>query len=380
MLVQNLDGVGLVESALLHACARMLFHPANELWSAIDLGNVRQKLSINAFAEWPAKPHRVNPAVPTPTTAGVAPRRPIPNRWWIYQQERFPLFAHGLLIAAFSSCAVSFSFLLRGDAGGPAAASLVTAFVTAFILFLQLRVADEFKDFEEDARFRPYRPVPRGLVELRELAWVAAGGAVLQLGLAWWLAPRLVLLLLVTWAYLALMTREFFVRDWIRERPVTYLWTHMLIIPLTDYYATACDWQSAGAGPPAGLFWFIAVSFFNGVTLELGRKIRAPEDEEMGVRTYSRLWGRRWATSAWLGALLVTAACAMAASGRIDFVPQVATALVLLLVVALFLGWQFLAKPIQRHARMLERFSGLWTLILYLSLGLVPLLWRLVGP
>ena len=36
------------------------------------------------------------------------------NRWLVYQKERFPLLAHGPLIAAFSACAVSFSSLLRG--------------------------------------------------------------------------------------------------------------------------------------------------------------------------------------------------------------------------------------------------------------------------
>ena len=55
------------------------------------------------------------------------------------------------------------------------------AFATAFLFFLQLRIADEFKDFEEDSRYRPYRPVPRGLVRLRELGWLGAAAACLQL-------------------------------------------------------------------------------------------------------------------------------------------------------------------------------------------------------
>jgi len=309
--------------------------------------------------------------VNTPSTTLAA------NRWTVYQRERFPVLAHGGLIAAFSFSAVSFSFLLRGGRTVPSAASLLTAFATAFILFLQLRITDEFKDFDEDSRYRPYRPVPRGLVKLRELAFVGAAGALVQLGLALWLSPRLTLLLLLTWGYLALMTREFFVRDWIRERPITYLWTHMLIIPLADLYATACDWQGASASPPAGLFWFIAVSFFNGVSLELGRKIRAPGDEEEGVRTYSRLWGQRNAALAWLAALSVTAVCAVAAAAQIGCLPAEVSTLALLLGVALVLVWQFLAKPVTHRARLLEHFSGVWTLVLYLSLGIIPLLWKI---
>lgn len=299
------------------------------------------------------------------------------NRWWIYQRERFPIFAHGVLIAAFSSSAVGFSSLLRGDAVRPSVASLLTAFASAFLLFLQLRIADEFKDLDEDTRYRPYRPVPRGLVKLHELALIGGVGGLIQLALALWLSPRLVLLLLVTWAYLALMTREFFVRDWIRERPITYLWTHMLILPLTDFYATACDWQGARVAPPTGLFWFIAVSFFNGVTLELGRKIRAPGEEEEGVRTYSHLWGYRRATFVWLATMLITAACALAASERIGFLRSEAMTLGVLMVVAVLLAGQFLTTPVPARSRWLNHFSGIWTLVLYLSLGVMPLLWKL---
>ena len=83
------------------------------------------------------------------------------SRWWIYQRERFPVFGHGPLILAFSFSAMSYSALLRGATSLRPAAALV-AFVTAFLFFLQLRIADEFKDAEDDARWRPYRPVPRG--------------------------------------------------------------------------------------------------------------------------------------------------------------------------------------------------------------------------
>ena len=96
------------------------------------------------------------------------------KRWWIYQQERFPLAAHGPLILAFSASAVAYSALLRGPGARPAVISFAVAFLVSLGSFFLLRVADEFKDAEEDARFRPYRPVPRGLIRLRELGWASA--------------------------------------------------------------------------------------------------------------------------------------------------------------------------------------------------------------
>jgi len=289
------------------------------------------------------------------------------NRWWIYQKERFPLFAHGLLIAAFSSSAVCFSGLLRGQVDLPSLASLSVAFVTCFIFFLQLRIADEFKDFEEDSRYRPYRPVPRGLITLRSLGIVFVLGAVIQASLAIWLDVRLLVVLVIAWTYLALMSVEFFARDWLVTRPVTYLWTHMLIMPLVDFYATACDWLVVDGHPETGLGWFLAASFFNGCVIEIGRKIRNPEDEEEGVRTYSVLWGKRPASVVWVVLLAITGGFSVVAAIQIGF----------FLPVVLTLGTLFLVASVMCFLNMghhFEKLSGLWTIALYLVLGLIPVL------
>jgi 4-hydroxybenzoate polyprenyltransferase len=298
------------------------------------------------------------------------------TKWWTYQKERFPVFSHGIPIAAFSFSAVSFSALLRGSHTLPDWPSLFVAFLNSFFAFLHLRIADEFKDIDEDTLYRPYRPVPRGLVTLRELGWLGLGTAAIQLLLALALHPPLVILLLVTWTYLALMSREFFAREWLKARPFTYLWTHMLIMPLIDFYATACDWLHLGLRPPPGLFWFVIVSFFNGIVIEIGRKIRAPEDEENGVPTYTVIWGRTGAVIGWFIALSGTTASAIYASSHIDFAVPVSCTLAVLLSINIIVGVLFLRTHQRRYAKLVEPLSGLWTLSMYLSLGAVPMLWR----
>lgn len=297
------------------------------------------------------------------------------KRWWIYQRERFPIVAHGPLIAAFSASAVSFSALLRGESH-PAPVSYGVAFLVSFGSFFLLRIADEFKDAEEDAKFRPYRPVPRGLVQLRELGWIGVAVGGIQLGLASAIGWRVVGLLAVTWLYFALMSHEFFMRAWLKRRPVVYLLSHMMIMPLIDWFATGCDWVHAGAAMPAGLFWFLAASFCNGVVIELGRKIRAPEQEERGVETYSALWGRPIAVIAWLGAQAATIGCAVIAARRIDFSAPVAAALLVLWLGSSTLGIVFCRTANPKLAKGIELHSGVWTLTLYLMLGVVPLLVR----
>jgi len=299
------------------------------------------------------------------------------NRWWTYQRERFPVFAHAPVIAAFSFSAVSYSTLIRGAHNFLAWKPCVVAFGSSFLFFLQLRIADEFKDFEEDSLYRPYRPVPRDLISLRDLAWVWAGCSVLQLSLALWLAPRLVVLLLLTWLYLGLMSKEFFARRWLKARPITYMVTHMAIMPLVDLYTTSCDWVPAGlVRPPKGLLWFLLVSFFNGMVIEIGRKIRSPQDEETGVETYSFLWGRRNAILTWLGTLACTAGFACIAARSIGFERPVMTLLLILFLAALAVGVFFLQGAVANRGKYVETMAGVWSLLMYLSLGVVPIVLR----
>jgi 4-hydroxybenzoate polyprenyltransferase len=299
------------------------------------------------------------------------------NRWWTYQRERFPVMAHSPLILAFSLSAVSFSSLLRGASSLPGWKPCAVAFATSFLIFLQLRLADEFKDFEEDSQFRPYRPVPRGLIRLRELGWLWAGCMAIQLALAWWLTPRLMFLLVATWVYLGLMSKEFFVKRWLKERPTLYMVSHMAIMPLVDLYATACDWAPLGnARPPRGLLWFLSVSLFNGMVVEIGRKIRSPRDEENGVETYSFLWGRARAVAVWLAIMIVTGSLAVMAARRIAFQEPTAIGLGVWITLAVVLGMVFLKQQKTGQGKYLESMAGVWSLVLYLTLGIIPLTLR----
>ena len=296
------------------------------------------------------------------------------SRWWVYQRERFPVLAHGALILAFSGSAVALSALLRDD--WPSGPAIAVAFASAFLFFFQLRVSDEFKDNDDDRRYRPYRPVPRGLVTLRELAQLSAAAALLQVLLALWLDPHLIAVLAVVWIYMTLMAREFYAPEWLKARPFTYLWSHMLIVPLIDLYATACDWLPEAAAPPAGLGWFLAASFFNGMVVEIGRKLRAPADEEPGVETYSAVWGRRKALVSLAVALVLAATSATLAGRAVGVQWQVATAGAVALAALLAFAPGFLRQPAPGSGKRFETLSGVWTLAMYLSVGILPLALR----
>lgn len=290
------------------------------------------------------------------------------ERLWRYQRERFPLLAMGLLALLLASAATLYSALARG-AGLPDIGSIAAAAASAFLVFVQMRVLDEHKDFEDDARFRPYRAVPRGLVSLGELRWIFGAASAGQVAIAAWVDLRLLWLLAALGGYLALMTVEFFARDWLRSRAFAYLASHNPFGALIALYAAAFEWLPQGAEPHPALALLAAAVFFDTALLEIGRKIRAPQDEEAGVVTYSAVWGRTRAALAWSGAFALVLACGWLAARATGHGTAFAVLMAPLGAAAAVSCLRYLRNPETRRAKAIEGLSGLATLMLYAALG-----------
>lgn len=295
------------------------------------------------------------------------------RRGWTYLQERFPLGAHGPLVFAFAGGVTCASAALRG-APGPGWPVALTAVAVALGFFFQLRVADEWKDAEADRLHQPERPVPRGLVTLRELTAAALAVAAVQVAFAVALDPRLVAALAVVWGYGALMTAEFGVREWLADRPLAVLLSHGVIVPLIDGFAVACDVLAHGAALHGGLGPLLGVGFFGGMVVEVGRKVRAPREERSGVDTYSARWGRGGATTLWLVALALSLACGLAVLRAVAAPPGLSVALAG--GAAACAGVALYALRADLLGRAVEAAAGLWTLALYATIGPLALLIR----
>ncbi len=301
-------------------------------------------------------------------------------RLWAYQAERFPLVKHGVLIAAFGASATCLSALLRG--GAPSVLAIVVAVLVLFGFFFQLRVADEHKDNEDDTKFRPERPVPRGLVTLAELRVVAIGVGVTQVALTVALDWRLLGPLLLVWAWMAVMTKEFFVPAWLKKRPIIYVVSHMAIMPLIDLYATACDWLPAGVALHENfgltLGAFLLLSLVNGSVIEIARKSWAPEMERDGVETYSRLWGAQRAGIVVMALLLAGLALSAFINVRSDAGVVVLVGLMLVTMFAAWTAIDYAGAPAARQVKQMETGTAVFVLGNYLLLGVIPLLMSLL--
>jgi hypothetical protein len=116
------------------------------------------------------------------------------------------------------------------------------------------------------------------------------------------------------------------------------------------------------------------------MNLEIGRKIRNPNDEEKGVETYSFLWGCKKASLTWLTMVLLTGLCAIGASFYLPK-PFLTILIIFVAVYMIICALQiksFLKEPEKGKGKVFENLSGVFALLIYLLLGLVPLGYQLI--
>lgn len=308
----------------------------------------------------------------------IGPQDSYIARFYQYQKERFPVIMNLIAVTVFTFSAVSYSRIARGAEGFIHWSDYLIGCFATFTLFLLVRIFDEFKDRKEDAQFRQYLPVPRGLVKLSELHNIGIVVGVLQITTILIFQPEMTVLYLIVIGYLILMGFEFFVPKFLKKRQILYITSHMLIIPLLDVYSSGLDWVLEDVTPHYGLAFFFAVSFMNGLVVEFGRKMKAPADEEEGVVSYTGMWGVKKAVWMWmlsiLGTLLLaTAAASVAGYGFVLFI-----VLIMLAILCVIPGYLFLIAPGKKRAKFVELSSGIWTIGMYLSLGGVPMIVELL--
>jgi len=304
---------------------------------------------------------------------------PYLKRFYIYQKERFPIVITLVATLAFTFSAISYSRLSRGEEGFVSWKDYFIGVFAAFTLFFLVRVFDEFKDKEDDAKFRKYLPVPRGLIKLSELRTLGIIIVILQVSIIAIFQIKMLPLYLIVLAFLCFMGVEFFIPKFLKPRQILYITSHMLIFPLLDLYSSGIDWLLDGYTPHMGLLFFIVVSYLDGLLVEFGRKMRAPEDEEDNVVSYTGMWGIKGAIGIWMITLLVTLTFAILAANYAGYGTPAFIILGSLALLTTIPAILFIRNPNKKTAKGVEKVSGLWTVGMYLSLGGIPMLMELIN-
>ena len=327
----------------------------------------------------------------------------------IYLNERFPLGKNSLFVLIFTLSGYIYAGLLYNSKIIKSILSkevnrvpllwgkeidkvpiiwykLFPLFIIIFMFFFQLRITDEFKDYEEDLKYRPYRPVQRGIISLKALGKIGIATIIIQIILAHVINPKLIYFMLLVWIYMFLMTKEFFIKNWLTERILIYALSHvvimifitLVIVKGTGYILESHFLETLYLSLERyeknifiGLIPLFALNYLNGIVLEIGRKTRRANEEEYGVQTYSKLWGRKKAV--FILCILYAIEYILVLLGLSNMYKEFFMTGTLILTITLVISIYFMIKFLKKDltGKIPENISGIWILISSMNMGLI---------
>lgn len=210
----------------------------------------------------------------------------------IYLNEMFPITSFvGTMLTGF---ALQLTYLRLYSLPAQFHYQMLLSGIVITAVTLLIRIMDEFKDFEDDKRNFPLRPLPSGKVlasDLKVLATICVSAIVLLSMTSW----HLFIFSLLTLGFTVLMLKWFFIETKMRQSlPLAFATHHPIVIFNIVYLLLGMietfpelDWSKSYLILP------IALIFTN---WEIARKIRMPKDET-DYTTYSKIWSPRTAVS-----------------------------------------------------------------------------------
>jgi len=314
----------------------------------------------------------------------------------IYLNERFPLGKNSFFVLIFTlsgyiytsllyNSKIMHPFYVKGIRVPMSFYRIIPLFIIIFMFFLQLRITDEFKDYEEDLKYRAYRPVQRGIISLKTLGKIGIATVIIQIILAHVIDPEIIYFMIFVWIYMFLMAKEFFIKKWLTKRILIYALSHvvimvfitLVIVEATQYIVPKNIFdvfilQRYRHNIDFALIPLFALNYLNGIVLEIGRKTRRADEEEHGVQTYSKLWGRKKAVIV-LSLLFVIeyffVILGLAHTYEKYFFFGGLT-LLIILIVSIYFMVKFLKKDLS--GKIVETVSGLWIIFSSMCMGLLP--------
>ena len=317
----------------------------------------------------------------------------------IYLNERFPLGKNSIFVLIFTLSGYIYTGLLYNSKIINQIFSkeikvpmpwhkIVALFIIIFMFFLQLRITDEFKDYEEDLKYRAYRPVQRGVITLKALGKIGIATVIIQIILAYIIDFKIIYFMIIVWFYMFLMAKEFFIKEWLTKRILIYALSHVVImIFITLVIVNATQYIVLGEAENiikfGALQWYrhnidialiplFTLNYLNGIVLEIGRKTRRADEEEHGVQTYSKLWGKKKAVV--ILSLLFAAEYFLVILGLSYTYEKYflfsGLVLLIILIISIYFMIKFLKKDLS--GKIVESVSGLWIVFSSMGMGLLP--------
>lgn len=287
------------------------------------------------------------------------------KKWYIYQKERFPILIYGLYIFSIVFAVFCFSNYVTQTNNSECKVyyiKLMPMFIVAFLQFLMIRIIDEFKDYKEDCKYRAYRPVPRGVITLKELGILFVICAILQVIITFIFNRKGLILLVLVWLFSALLSKDFFIKKFIDKHILFGVLLDEILMPILVLYLASYVYVGIDIWP------IILISYFVSWTVEIARKVRCKEDEEKGVKTYTAVFGIKKATIILIGLETILMILQIKVLGL--------SYLILELCIYLFINifnFLFIKDKTQKMAKIIELLANIYIIKIYFSMVLLIL-------
>jgi 4-hydroxybenzoate polyprenyltransferase len=212
------------------------------------------------------------------------------NSWWIFIQERFSPLAYLPMILLFAIVNAMYAVVYTGTPWLWGKFLVTLLIVLSF--FFRMRLFDEIKDLQTDLNLNPHRPLPRGLLQIKQVKKMIVHLIVFEVifsFLVLGIYAGLQILFAIT--YSLLMYREFFIGDFLRPKLTAYAVSHTFVVMLLALFiwvGMLNQWTPV-LNSETGIFLIMNWCFFN--LFEFARKSFAANEERPLVASYTHNFG-----------------------------------------------------------------------------------------
>lgn len=295
------------------------------------------------------------------------------KKWYTYQKERFPILTFGIYVL--SIVIAVFSYTNSKVTRTVDYMIILPMFLVTFLQFLMTRIVDEFKDYEEDCKYRPYRPVPRGLIKLKELKVLFIICGILQFFITiifakGWIS---IISLGIMWIFFAIMSKGFFIKKILDKHILLEVTLDEIMMPLMiaflitfTPYINKNNPISMNISNIFNAKTLLIMSYIVSWIVEVARKIRSKEQEEKGVKTYTAVLGITKAT-----VLLTILETFLAIMQYLILGNKYTVIIVLLYIIIVITNILFVMKKSKKYAKGVELLANIYILIVYWSMLLL---------
>jgi len=106
--------------------------------------------------------------------------------------------------------------------------------------------------------------------------------------------------------------------------------------------------------------------------VEVGRKLRAPENEEYGVDTYTQIWGPKRAMIVWMFCKTISGTTTILAGFQVGVGWVIMCVLSPLYLLSAYSALRFAKKPTPKNAKVFAILPGIWMILMHAMLGFLP--------